>query len=76
MEHIEEEKVRQAWNRAEGKCENYDRHGAPKRLEWDNRGREDEDGWNASLIDEQDSIIPANLRILCWPCTQRVRKPY
>ena len=73
---ISEEKVRQAWNRAEGKCENYDRHGSPKRLDWANRGHKDENGWDAHVIDPHDSITPGNLRILCWPCQRRVRKPY
>ncbi len=73
---IPEDKVKQAWSRAEGKCENYDRHPSPKRLEWENRGRKDDIGWDVSVIEPDDAITPSNLRILCWPCLRRVRKPY
>ena len=73
---ISEDKVRQAWNRAEGKCENYDRHGAPKKLDWANRGRKDDSGWDVVIDDPDEPITAANLRVLCYPCQRRVRKPY
>ncbi|MBW2974903.1 HNH endonuclease [Candidatus Woesearchaeota archaeon] len=60
---FEEDVVKQAWERAGGKCEKCN-----KSLSWDNRGEETEDGWEAHHRDPNGPDTVSNCEILCQPC--------
>lgn len=71
-----EETVRQAWNRAGGKCEcrrtTCGHSGrCNKNLSWDSRGEESECGWEAHHITSEKvggSDDLSNCEILCQKC--------
>ncbi len=77
-----EETVRQAWQRADGKCEctrsahshAYGR--CSKELVWENRGRESGRGaWEAhhkTSVESGGSDALSNCEILCWDCHSRI----
>lgn len=69
--------VKEAWKRAGAKCEctrkthdhNDDR--CNKELFWSNRGRENEDQWEAHHIVSEEAggmNTVSNCEILCWKC--------
>ncbi len=75
-----DETVKQAWERAGGKCEcQRTTHGhvgrCNKTLSWDSRGRESDWGaWEAHhrvSIQSGGSDALSNCEILCWNCHSR-----
>ena len=71
-----DEVVREAWERAKGQCQcdkiSHAKHygePCPNKLVWENRGSEDEGGWEAhhvSAMGGGDTLM--NCEILCWTC--------
>lgn len=75
-----EDVVKQAWDRAGGKCEcTRTIHGnhtsrCAKILTWQNRGRRGESAWEANHINRQESGGHdglTNCEILCWDCHEQ-----
>jgi len=73
-----DETVKQAWQRAGGKCEcrrtthdhSYVR--CNKELVWENRGRETGRGaWEAHHISASGGDTLSNCEILCWDCHKK-----
>lgn len=68
-----EETIRQAWDRANGKCEctrTICGHSGRcnKELRWESRGSESEYGWEAHHIDSNGPNTLSNCEILCQEC--------
>ena len=74
-----EKVVKQAWERAVGKCEcrrkehNHDYVRCNKQLVWENRGREGKGAWEAHHINSNGMDILSNCEILCWECHKKTR---
>ena len=65
--------VEAAWERSGEQCECRNTshfHGVRcgKELDWGDRGRDDEDSWEAHHIDDPDDDSLSNCHILCWEC--------
>ncbi len=66
--------VRQAWVRAEGRCEclrgSHSHHGRcnNKQLIWGNRGREGRDAWKVYHRSSTGGDTLTNCEIVCWNC--------
>jgi len=59
-----DETVEKAWKRSGGKCEK-----CGKKLKWENRGRDNDDCWEAHHKDgDAKNNKPENCQILCWSC--------
>ncbi len=73
------EVVKQAWQRAGGKCEcrrndhNHDYVRCSKQLVWENRGREGRGAWEAHHINSNGGDVLSNCEILCWDCHKKTR---
>jgi len=69
-----DEVIRQAWQRAGGKCEcRRTSHNHPyvrcnKELVWENSGREGRGAWEAHHISASGGDTLSNCEILCWDC--------
>ena len=72
-----EDTVRQAWNRAGGKCEcgrtshNHTGGRCNSPLVWENRSREGVGAWEANhrtRVESGGDDSLSNCEILCWPC--------
>ncbi len=68
-----EDTVKQAWNRAGGRCEcKRKTHGhldrCNKKLIWSKRGREDSGVWEAHHINRYGPDTLSDCEILCWNC--------
>ena len=60
--------IGKAWREAKGCCER-----CGKRLDWDNRGRDGPDCWEAHHKTANEEDILSNCEILCFDCHRRTR---
>ncbi len=70
--------VRNAWARAEGRCEcrrsQHDHSGrCSALLKWERRGSECDGGWEAHHINANGRDTLSNCEILCQPCHKATR---
>ena len=63
-----EKDVKNAFDKAEKKCERCD-----KKLVWENRGREERGCWEAHHKNRSFGDIPSNIEILCFECHSESR---
>jgi hypothetical protein len=72
-----DETVRQAWDRAGGRCEctraghHHASAGCYNRLIFTNRGREGHNAWEAHHRSATGGDALSNCEILCWECYSR-----